>query len=175
MLATNRCWGMDTITILGWGGRLGSVDGDGRSVWATSLHVMGGHRWPSIRWMQPAPIGYQIDRSLPTCSSVQTTDRSVFVAARFVDEVKRHCITLTKTLYRSPEGNTVVERFFRSLKEECAWQHTFNSLFEAEEAIVEWTRHYTEEWPHLASNEAWASSKKIAPSARISSGDFRGR
>jgi putative transposase len=31
----------------------------------------------------------------------------------------------------TPEQNGLVERFFRSLKEECAWQHNFSSLAEA--------------------------------------------
>ena len=31
----------------------------------------------------------------------------------------------------TPEQNGLIERFFRSLKEECVWQHRFRSFLEA--------------------------------------------
>jgi hypothetical protein len=65
-------------------------------------------------------------------------------------EVARQGLHLTKTFYRSPEGNAIVERFFRSLKEECVWQHQFASIEEAEKAIAEWIRFYNEQRPHSA-------------------------
>jgi Integrase core domain len=36
------------------------------------------------------------------------------------------------------EANGIVERFFRSLKEECVWQHNFNDFAEARAAITKW-------------------------------------
>src|SRR5690606_16812760 len=48
-------------------------------------------------------------------------DGSQFGARAFVNEVDRLGIELTYTPYRSPQGNAIVERFFRSLKEECVW------------------------------------------------------
>ena len=34
-----------------------------------------------------------------------------------------------------PEQDRIIERFFRSLKEECVWQHSFPSFAEAKAAI----------------------------------------
>ena len=36
----------------------------------------------------------------------------------------------------TPEQNGLIERFFRSLKEECVWQHNFASFAEARTAIT---------------------------------------
>jgi putative transposase len=37
----------------------------------------------------------------------------------------------------TPEQNGLIERFFRSLKEECSWQHNFADFEEARRATRE--------------------------------------
>ena len=49
-----------------------------------------------------------------------------------------------------PEQNGIIERFFRSLKEECVWQHTFQTFEEARRVIRNWMRWYNEARPHQA-------------------------
>jgi putative transposase len=48
----------------------------------------------------------------------------------------------------TPEQNGIIERFFRSLKEECVWQHNFASFVEARPAIRRWIEWYNAERPH---------------------------
>ena len=50
----------------------------------------------------------------------------------------------------TPEQNGLIERFFRSLKEECVWQHNFPSFAEARRTIGTWIRWYNEARPHQA-------------------------
>lgn len=50
----------------------------------------------------------------------------------------------------TPEQNDLVERFFRSLEEECVWQHRFGSFREARRAIERWLDWYDLERPHRA-------------------------
>ncbi len=50
----------------------------------------------------------------------------------------------------TPEQNGLIERFFRSLKEECVWQHTFQTFEEARRVIRDWVHWYNEERPHSA-------------------------
>ena len=50
----------------------------------------------------------------------------------------------------TPEQNGMIERFFRSLKEECVWQHNFRSFHEARIKIGNWIRWYNEGRPHQA-------------------------
>ncbi len=42
----------------------------------------------------------------------------------------------------------MIERFLRSLKEECVWQHNFTDFTEARRAVRRWIEHYNEERPH---------------------------
>ena len=44
----------------------------------------------------------------------------------------------------------MIERFFRSLKEECVGQSNFESFGQASEKVREWIRWYNEERPHQA-------------------------
>ena len=48
------------------------------------------------------------------------------------------------------EQNGIIERFFRSLREECVWQHLFPSFAVARQAITAWIRWYNEAHPHQA-------------------------
>jgi putative transposase len=50
----------------------------------------------------------------------------------------------------TPEQNGIVERFFRSLKEECVWQQSFPSFVEARRAVRRWIGWYNERRPHQA-------------------------
>ncbi len=48
----------------------------------------------------------------------------------------------------TPEQNGLIERFFRSFKEECAWQQTFSGFAEAQRAVRHWIDWYSEARPH---------------------------
>ncbi|NIN63374.1 MAG: transposase, partial [Anaerolineae bacterium] len=55
----------------------------------------------------------------------------------------------------TPEQNGVIERVFRTLKEECVWLCRFQSRDEAERLIARWIEVYNTERPHEAL--AWMS------------------
>jgi len=38
----------------------------------------------------------------------------------------------------TPEQNGIVERFLRSLKEECVWQHNFAGFADARATVARW-------------------------------------
>ena len=48
------------------------------------------------------------------------------------------------------ERKLVIERFFRSLKEECLWHHRFKNRDEAFLVIAVWLAKYHTERPHSA-------------------------
>lgn len=50
----------------------------------------------------------------------------------------------------TPEQNGMIERFFRTLKEECVWRHRFESIDHAFEMIAEWIDKYNTTRPHSA-------------------------
>jgi putative transposase len=72
----------------------------------------------------------------------------------FRQEILRLGINHTRTMVNTPKGNAVIERFFRSLKQECVWQHSFKNFEEAKEAVDKWVRFYNEDRPHQTLNYA---------------------
>ena len=74
-----------------------------------------------------------------------------------LDPARRFCETVTKyhlfqeyiTPY-TPEQNGIIERFFRTLKEECVWGYNFRDSDEAFTKIAEWIDRYHEYRPHSA-------------------------
>lgn len=70
----------------------------------------------------------------------------------FRDEIKRLGIKHTRTMVNTPKGNAVIERFFKSLKQECVWQHGFTSYEEARDVINKWVKFYNSERPHQTLN-----------------------
>jgi putative transposase len=50
----------------------------------------------------------------------------------------------------SPEQNGMIERLFRTLKEECLWHHRFISRDDALVVIAAWLEKYHTERPHSA-------------------------
>ncbi|WP_042805956.1 integrase core domain-containing protein, partial [Thioalkalivibrio sp. ALE19] len=74
----------------------------------------------------------------------------VFSSRRFTATVKAYGLNQEFTTPYTPEQNGLIERFFRSLKKECIWQHRFESLGHARAVIGDWIRYYNEQRPHQA-------------------------
>jgi len=66
----------------------------------------------------------------------------------FRDEIRRMGIKHTRTMVNTPKGNAVIERFFKSLKQECVWQYQFKNFEEAKDAVDKWVHYYNNERPH---------------------------
>jgi putative transposase len=66
----------------------------------------------------------------------------------FKEEIRRLGINHTRTMVNTPKGNAVIERFFRSLKEECVWQQKFHNFEEAKNAVNAWINEYNQNRPH---------------------------
>lgn len=79
------------------------------------------------------------------------SDNGCHYGARvFRDEIRRLGINHTRTMVNTPKGNAVIERFFRSLKQECVWLHKFENFKQAKEVIDQWIIEYNNERPHQA-------------------------
>ncbi len=78
-----------------------------------------------------------------------TTDNGTqFTSARFLETLARLGITHRRTAYHHPEGNSYIERFHRSLKEEEVWTAEYRSLDEARASIGRWIEEYNHDRPH---------------------------
>jgi hypothetical protein len=63
-----------------------------------------------------------------------------FTSSRFLETLGRLGITHRRTAYYHPEGNSYIERFHRSLKEEEVWTAEYSTLEEARASIARWIR-----------------------------------
>jgi len=79
---------------------------------------------------------------------LRSDNGKVFVSKRFVGRCKQYGLSQEFITPYSPQQNGMIERWFRSLKEECIWLHNFQGLEDAKETIEEWVRFYNKERPH---------------------------
>jgi putative transposase len=82
--------------------------------------------------------------------TLRSDNSLIFTSRRYTATVKAYGLTQEFITPYTPEQNGVIERFIRSLKEECVWQHVFESLSHAHHVIALWVRHYNTERPHQA-------------------------
>ena len=80
-----------------------------------------------------------------------TTDNGTqFTSTRFLQTLSQLGITHRRTAYNHPEGNGLIERFHRSLKEEEVWLHEYRSLDDARSSIARYLVEYNHHRPHKA-------------------------
>jgi hypothetical protein len=80
---------------------------------------------------------------------------------------------IKRTEKRQARQNGVIERFFRSLKEKCTWQHLFAGFHHARRTIARWIDWYNTERPHQALGHL--SPPRIPGSTTQLSGLTRGK
>lgn len=71
---------------------------------------------------------------------------SNYMARDFQTEIAFLGIEASPSFVREPEGNGVAERFFRTLKENFLWIHTFDSIEELRTALLAFVRAYNDGW-----------------------------
>ena len=87
----------------------------------------------------------------PSDAPVLRSDHGLIFQSRRVRQACRDyrlhqaCITPS-----TPEQNGMIERFFRSLKEECVWQHQCQTCEDARQRIRAWLPWYNEGRPPQA-------------------------
>ncbi len=78
-----------------------------------------------------------------------TTDNGTqFTSTRSVETLNRLGIQHRRTAYNHPEGNSYIERFHRSLKEEEVWINEYQSFDHARQSIALWIEEYDHDRPH---------------------------
>jgi transposase InsO family protein len=81
-------------------------------------------------------------------TSAGTKKPGQVTSSRFLETLGRLGITHRRTAYHHPEGNSYIERFHRSLKEEEVWTAEYRSLEEARISIGRWIEEYNHDRPH---------------------------
>jgi putative transposase len=86
--------------------------------------------------------------SRETALTLTTDNGTQFTSSRFMETLAQLGITHRRTAYHHPEGNSYIERFHRSLKEEEVWTSEYRSLTEARESIGRYLTEYNQDRPH---------------------------
>lgn len=90
-----------------------------------------------------------------------------YTADAWIGEVRWLGMTISPSYVGEPECNGVIERFMRTLKEQCLYLHQFASLDEARRVISDFIHRYNTEWligrlgyrtPAEARAAAWAEA-----------------
>ena len=79
---------------------------------------------------------------------VRSDNGLIFQSRRFRAACRDYRLEQEFVTPYTPEQNGLIERFFRSLKEECVWQHRFESFEHARREITRWIEWYNRERPH---------------------------
>jgi putative transposase len=90
-----------------------------------------------------------------------------YIADAWIQEVKWLGITISPSYVGEPECNGVIERFMRTLKEQCLYLQRFQTLEEARRIIAAFIARYNHEWlierlddwtPAQARAEGWRAA-----------------
>ena len=88
----------------------------------------------------------------PGAPVLRSDNGLIFQSRRFRQACRDYRLQQEFITPYTPEQNGIIERFFRSLKEECVWQHHFETFEEARQRIRAWVAWYNEGRPHQALN-----------------------
>lgn len=148
----NQLWQTDMTAIWcgedGWGYLTIVTDCFCRSIlgWRFSLRCRARDFSPALEmaWSTAWPYGPQE----PPAVVVRHDNGTQFTSAHYREVAERLSLKLSRTRYRHPDGNALVERIFLSLKREEVWPSEYESFTQAHAAVAAWIADYNSERPH---------------------------
>lgn len=89
---------------------------------------------------------------------------SQFTSRDFQKTLDTLGIVSIRTAYKHPRSNGLIERWFRSLKEEEVWLHEYTSISEVQEAVSQYVRCITRSAPipHYGTKAPWNPIKSTS-------------
>jgi putative transposase len=147
----NEMWGTDATRFYteqdGWCWFFGSIDhySDDLVGW----HVAKlGDRWAALEPIrQGVRQAYEgFGRDIARGLRLRCDWGPQYIADAWINEVKWLGMTITPSYVGEPECNGVIERFMRTLKEQCIYLHRFETLAEAQRIIGAFIARYNAEW-----------------------------
>jgi len=79
---------------------------------------------------------------------VRSDNGLIFQSKRFRAACRFYRLDQEFITPHTPQQNGLIERFFRTLKEECVWQNNFRSFNDARRKNRTWIRLYNRGRPH---------------------------
>ena len=147
----NELWGADATRFYtqkdGWCWFFGSIDHFAEDI--VGWHVAKkGDRWAALEPIRQGVRqhlgGYKTKIALGL--GLRHDWGPQYTAHQFLGELRWLGIRSTPAYVGEPECNGIMERWIRTLKEECLYLHDFESLEQAREIIGEFIQRYNEQW-----------------------------
>ncbi len=147
----NVMWGTDATRFYtereGWCWWFGAID-------HASADIVGWHaakigdRWAAL---EPIRAGAHLafggfTKDVARGLTVRSDWGPQYIADAFGSELAWLGITHSHSFVREPQCNGVIERFIRTLKEQCVWLHRFESLDQARGIIGAFIERYNHHW-----------------------------
>ncbi len=152
--ASNERWAMDLTHIDcgadGWGHLAAVIDCHDREIVGYEFALRGRAREAERALEQACLKRFGTLRPSGATPVIRSDNGLVFQSRRFREACRFYRLKQEYITPYTPEQNGLIERFFRSLKEECVWQHNFASFEQASGKVREWIKWYNEERPHQA-------------------------
>jgi putative transposase len=153
-LPPNQLWQTDVTAIWcgedGWGYLTAVLDRFDRSLlgWSFTPRCRARDVTPALEtaWSTAWPYG----PATPPTVVLRHDNGTQFTSDHYREVASRLGIRLSRTRYRHPDGNALVERIFLSLKQEEVWPQDFDSFAHAQVAVARWIVDYNTERPHQA-------------------------
>ena len=151
---SNERWAMDSSHVYGgadgWGHLVAVIDCHDREMvgWEFALR---GRAQEAERALEMACLA-RFGTLRPTGETpvLRNDNGLVFLSRRFREACTFYRLDQQYITPYTPEQNGLIERFFRSFKEECVWQQNFTNFEEARRAVRSWLEWYNSERPHQA-------------------------
>jgi len=153
-LQSNHRWAVDVTHIPcrqdGWGHLTAVIDCHDREIVGYEFALRGRAK-KAERALEAACLArFGTLRPVGSTPILRSDNGLIFQSRRFRQACRDYRLNQEFITPYTPEQNGLIERFFRSLKEECVWQHRFASFDEARRTISQWMQWYNEARPHQA-------------------------
>jgi putative transposase len=145
-------WSTDLTKIYcgrdGWCPLIGVIDNGSREVVGYRFNCRGRALEATDALNQAVMAQYGSREAVPEGLSVRHDNGSIFLARDYIASTKYWGIDQEYIPTGKPDWNGVIERFFRTLKQECVWLHRFESFEHAEFVIARWIENYNKNRLH---------------------------
>jgi putative transposase len=150
--ASNMRWAMDVTHIPcgadGWGHLVAIIDCHDRELVGYEFALRGRAREAERALENACLHRFGALRPKQSMPQLRSDNGLVFQSRHFRATCHDYRLSQEFITPYTPEQNGMIERFFRSLKEECVWQHNFQDFQEANRSVTRWLTWYNHERPH---------------------------
>ena len=87
-----------------------------------------------------------VGKAIATGLKLRHDNGSQFISRAFQAELRFLGMDSSPSFVRAPEGNGCIERFWRTLKEQLLWLHTFANIEDLNQALQEFRDLYNHQW-----------------------------